>query len=152
MQYVTLSPLRSGPLADYLNALDRTGELPKTILYSLNPADNAVIGALIGCFQGDGILGKVQQGSAWWFNDHKYGMEEHMKSLASLSLLGNFVGMLTDSRSFISYPRHEYFRRTLCNLVGRDVENGEIPISEMERVNQMIEDISYYNAKNFFQF
>ena len=139
-------------VADFMNALNREGNLPKTIIYSLNPTDNALIGTMIGCFQGDGVRGKIQQGAAWWFNDHKYGMEEHMKSLASLSLLGNFVGMLTDSRSFISYPRHEYFRRTLCNLVGRDVENGEIPISEMERVNQMIEDISYYNAKNFFQF
>ena len=95
---------------------------------------------------------RFQFGSGWWFLDQKDGMEKQMNALSVLGLLSRFVGMLTDSRSFLSYPRHEYFRRTLCNLVGRDVENGEIPISEMERVNQMIEDISYYNAKNFFQF
>ena len=97
------------------------------------------------------ILGKVQQGSAWWFNDHKYGMEEHMKSLASLSLLGNFVGMLTDSRSFISYPRHEYFRRILCNYIGNLVENGEYP-EDYDLLGEIVKNISYYNAVNYFGF
>ena len=142
----------SAQMADFLNALIVSDELPRTVIYSLNPNDNQAIGTILGCFQDSTAVAKIQQGSAWWFNDTKSGMEEQMASLANLGLLGNFVGMLTDSRSFLSYPRHEYFRRTLCNLVGRDVENGEIPISEMERVNQMIEDISYYNAKNFFQF
>lgn len=146
-----LSPLRSGLLADYLNTLDRTGELPKTILYSLNPADNAVIGALIGCFQGDGILGKVQQGSAWWFNDHKDGMEAQLKSLASLGLLGSFVGMLTDSRSLLSYPRHEYFRRILCGILGRWVENGEYP-ADWEALSRIVRGISYENAVRYFGF
>ena len=130
---------------------EREDKLPKTILYCLNPKDNYVIGTMLGNFQG-GEPGKIQFGSGWWFNDQMDGMIKQMNALSVLGLLSRFVGMLTDSRSFLSYPRHEYFRRTLCNLVGRDVENGEIPYSEMERVNQMIEDISYNNAKNFFQF
>lgn len=138
-------------VADFMNALNREGNLPKTILYSLNPTDNALIGTMIGCFQGDGVRGKIQQGAAWWFNDHKYGMEEHMKSLASLSLLGNFIGMLTDSRSFISYPRHEYFRRILCNYIGDLVENGEYP-EDYELLGEMVKNISYYNAVNYFGF
>ena len=107
---------------------------------------------MLGNFQDGTVAGKIQFGSGWWFLDQKDGMEKQMNALSVLGLLSRFVGMLTDSRSFLSYPRHEYFRRTLCNLVGRDVENGEIPISEMERVNQMIEDISYYNAKKFINF
>ena len=142
----------SAQMADFLNALSSTDELPKTILYSLNPNDNESIGTILGCFQGPETVGKIQQGSAWWFNDHKVGMMNQMISLANLGLLSNFVGMLTDSRSFLSYPRHEYFRRTLCNLLGNDVENGEIPACEIERVNQMVEDICYNNAKKFFQF
>ena len=138
-------------VADFMNALNRDGNLPRTIIYSLNPADNALIGTMIGCFQGDGIRGKIQQGAAWWFNDHKYGMEEHMKSLASLSLLGNFIGMLTDSRSFLSYPRHEYFRRILCNYIGGLVENGEYP-EDYELLGELVRDISYYNAVNYFGF
>ena len=138
-------------VADFMNALNRDGNLPRTIIYSLNPADNALIGTMIGCFQGDGIRGKIQQGAAWWFNDHKYGMEEHMKSLASLSLLGNFIGMLSDSRSFISYPRHEYFRRILCNYIGGLVENGEYP-EDYELLGELVRDISYYNAVNYFGF
>lgn len=114
-------------LTDFLNSLICTDELPKTILYSLNPNDNAVIGTVLGCFQGSNVAGKLQQGSAWWFNDHKTGMIEQMISLANLGVLSNFVGMLTDSRSFLSYTRHEYFRRILCNLVGDWVENGEYP-------------------------
>lgn len=141
----------SAGVADFLNALCRTGELPKTILYSLNPTDNAVIGTMLGCFQGDGIRGKIQQGSAWWFNDHKPGMTEQITSLASLGILGNFIGMLTDSRSFVSYPRHEYFRRILCDFLGTLVENGEYP-EDYEMLGEMVKDISYYNAVRYFGF
>ena len=115
------------PLSRLLDALNVEDALPKTIIYSLNANDNATIGTLIGCFQGDNIKGKIQFGSAWWFNDHKLGMEEQIKSLANLGLLSAFVGMLTDSRSFLSYTRHEYFRRILCNVIGEWVENGELP-------------------------
>lgn len=138
-------------VADFLNALNREGNLPKTIIYSLNPTDNALIGTMIGCFQGDGVRGKIQQGAAWWFNDHKYGMEEHMKSLASLGILGNFIGMLTDSRSFISYPRHEYFRRIMCNFIGNLVENGEYP-EDYNLLGEIVQDISYNNAVRYFGF
>ncbi len=117
----------SAQTADFLNALSATGEIPKTILYSLNPNDNAAIGSIIGCFQGPGVNGRLQHGSAWWFNDHKAGMTEQLTSLANLGCLGNFIGMLTDSRSFLSYARHEYFRRILCDLIGGWVENGEYP-------------------------
>mgnify|MGYP000770309961 CR=1 FL=1 len=142
----------SSETADFLNSLNVADKMPKVILYSLNPNDNAAIGTILGCFQDSSAIGKIQQGSAWWFNDHKTGMTDQMTSLANLGLLSNFVGMLTDSRSFLSYTRHEYFRRTLCNLLGNDIENGEIPVCEMERVNQMVEDIAYNNAKIFFQF
>ena len=138
-----------GNISQLLSALDEAGACPKTILYSLNPADNAQLGTLIGCFQGPEVPGKIQHGSAWWFNDHKVGMEEQMKSLASLGLLGNFIGMLTDSRSFLSYARHEYFRRLLCNLFGTWVENGEYP-ADMEFLGQMVEDISANNALRYF--
>lgn len=141
----------SGQLADYLNELALTDELPKTILYSLNPNDNAAIGTIIGCFQDSSVVGKVQQGSAWWFNDHKTGMQEQMISLANLGLLGNFVGMLTDSRSFLSYTRHEYFRRILCDLIGSWVENGEYPEDE-NALKKIVEGISYYNTKRYFEF
>lgn len=141
----------SSEMADYLNALAVTEELPKTILYSLNPTDNAAIGTIIGCFQQGGTVGKIQQGSAWWFNDHKKGMEDQMTSLANLGLLSNFVGMLTDSRSFLSYTRHEYFRRILCNLIGKWVENGEYPADE-KVLGRMVQDISYYNAVRYFGF
>lgn len=138
-------------LGAFLNALDEQNALPKTILYSLNPTDNAAIGALIGCFEDSLTLGKVQHGAAWWFNDHKTGMIEQMKSLASLGLLGHFVGMLTDSRSFLSYTRHEYFRRIFCQMIGEWVEDGEYPM-DMEELKSIIEGISYYNAKNYFEF
>lgn len=141
----------SAELADFLNLLDETDQLPKTIIYSLNPIDNAAIGTIIGCFQNSTAVGKIQQGSAWWFNDHKPGMIEQMTSLASLGLLGNFVGMLTDSRSFLSYTRHEYFRRILCHLIGTWVENGEYPADE-KVLGKMIQGISYNNAKNYFGF
>ena len=138
-----------GNIAQLLSALDLEGNCPKTILYSLNPADNAQLGTLIGCFQGPEVPGKIQQGSAWWFNDHKVGMEEQMKSLASLGLLGNFIGMLTDSRSFLSYARHDYFRRIMCNLIGNWVENGEYPNIDSS-LKKLVEGISFNNAKRYF--
>lgn len=141
----------SGQMADLLNALNETDELPKTIIYSLNPNDNAAIGTILGCFQDSSAIGKIQQGSAWWFNDHKAGMTEQMVSLANLGLLGNFIGMLTDSRSFLSYTRHEYFRRILCELLGGWVENGEYP-ADMKVLGRMVEDISYNNAVRYFGF
>lgn len=140
-----------GQLADFLNALAYTQQLPKTILYSLNPIDNAAIDALIGCFQTAEAVGKIQHGSAWWFNDNKTGMMEQMTSLANLGLLGNFVGMLTDSRSFLSYTRHEYFRRILCELIGGWVENGEYPQDE-RALCKIIQGISYKNAKKYFDY
>ncbi len=141
----------SSEMADYLNALVITDELPKTIIYSLNPVDNAAIGTIIGCFQEGGTVGKIQQGSAWWFNDHKVGMTDQMISLANLGLLGNFIGMLTDSRSFLSYTRHEYFRRILCELIGGWVENGEYP-ADYKVLEKIIKGISYNNAVKYFGF
>ena len=139
-------------MSKFLNRLATNDKLTKTIIYNLNPADNEVVATMLGNFQDGSCPGKIQWGSGWWFLDQKDGMEKQMNALSLLGLLSRFVGMLTDSRSFLSYPRHEYFRRVLCNLVGRDVENGEIPVSEMDRVKQMIENISYYNAKNYFNF
>ena len=133
----------------FLNALAVDGLLPKTILYSLNPGDNQLLDTIIGCFQGTEAAGKIQHGSAWWFSDTKSGMEAQLESLANLSILGNFVGMLTDSRSFLSYTRHEYFRRILCNLFGKWVENGEYPADE-KQLGQMVVDICYNNAKKYF--
>ena len=138
-----------GNISHFLSDLDEAGACPKTILYSLNPADNAQLGTLIGCFQGPEVPGKIQHGSAWWFNDHKVGMEEQMKSLASLGLLGNFIGMLTDSRSFLSYARHDYFRRIMCNLIGNWVENGEYPNNDAA-LKRIVEGISFQNAKRYF--
>ncbi len=138
-------------LADYLNALAETDELPRSVLYSLNPIDNAAIGTIIGCFQDASMIGKIQHGSAWWFNDNKTGMTDQMVSLANLGLLGNFIGMLTDSRSFLSYTRHEYFRRILCDLIGGWVENGEYP-KDNKALEKIIKGISYNNAKRYFGF
>ena len=136
-------------LTGFLNALNVKGKLPKTIIYSLNPNDNELIDTVLGCFQGTEAQGKIQHGSAWWFGDTKSGMEAQLKSLANLSLLGNFVGMLTDSRSFLSYTRHEYFRRILCNLLGEWVENGEYPDDKIT-LEAIVKDISYNNAKKYF--
>ena len=136
-------------IAKLLNALDAQGQCPKTILYSLNPADNAQLGTIIGCFQDSSIPGKIQHGSAWWFNDTKSGMEEQMRSLANLGLLGNFIGMLTDSRSFLSYARHDYFRRILCNLIGNWVENGEYPNNDAS-LKKIVEGVSAKNALRYF--
>ena len=138
-----------GDIAQLLSALDMEGACPKTILYSLNPADNEQLDTLLGCFQSDEIPGKIQHGSAWWFNDTKSGMEAQMKSLANLGLLGNFVGMLTDSRSFLSYARHDYFRRILCNLIGKWVESGEYPADE-GALKRIVEGVCYTNAARYF--
>ncbi len=138
-------------LARLLDSLEMENRLPKTILYSLNPKDNYVLGTLMGCFQGGGVKSKIQLGSGWWFNDQKDGMEEQLKALGNLGVLGAFVGMLTDSRSFVSYPRHEYFRRILCNLIGDWVEKGLYP-NDKEMLEKIIKGISYENAKNYFSF
>ena len=138
-------------LTDFLNAAELQGGLPRTILYSLNPGDDTLIDSVIGCFQNSDAIGKMQHGSSWWFNDNKTGMEKQMTSLANLGMLANFVGMLTDSRSFLSYPRHEYFRRILCNLLGTWVENGEYP-DDMKRLGKIVKDISYNNAVRYFGF
>jgi len=137
------------PLSRFLDRLDVLDKLPKTILYNLNPRDNALFATMIGNFQGGSVPGKVQYGSGWWFLDQKDGMEDQMRVLANMGLLSRFVGMLTDSRSFLSYPRHEYFRRTLCNLLGNDVEAGLLP-KDMGLLGKMVEDISYNNARNYF--
>ena len=138
-----------GSLYALMDALERENALPRTILYSLNPADNVWIDTLLGAFQGSEIPGKIQHGSAWWFNDHRSGMTEQLTSLANLGILGNFIGMLTDSRSLLSYARHEYFRRILCNLLGTWVENGEYP-EDMDTLGSLVEDICYNNAKRYF--
>lgn len=139
-------------MSRFLDRLDVDNKLAKTIIYNLNPRDNDLVATMIGNFQDGSVPGKIQFGAAWWFLDQKNGMEAQMNSLSNLGLLSRFVGMLTDSRSFLSYPRHEYFRRILCNLIGNDVENGLLPASEMDFLGQMVENISYYNAKTFFNF
>ena len=138
-------------LAKFLDALDTTNELPKTILYCLNPRDNEVLATMIGSFQGGGIPGKIQFGSGWWFNDQKDGMIRQMIALSNMGLLSRFVGMLTDSRSFISYTRHEYFRRILCNLLGEWVEKGELP-KDMALLRKVVQDICFDNANRYFGF
>nr|WP_255695537.1 glucuronate isomerase [Pedobacter sp. MC2016-14] len=138
-------------LSKFMNKLDSTDQLAKTILYNLNPADNDLFATMIGNFNDGTVAGKIQFGSGWWFLDQKQGMISQLNSLSSMGLLSRFIGMLTDSRSFLSYPRHEYFRRILCNLLGEDVENGEIP-EDMELLGKMIQDICYTNAKNYFNF
>ncbi|MCC7300432.1 MAG: glucuronate isomerase [Verrucomicrobia bacterium] len=141
---------RQGPgLIRLLDRLDSTSQLARTILYNANPCDNELMATMIGNYQDGSCLGKMQVGSSWWFLDQKDGIEKQMNALSSLGLLSRFIGMLTDSRSFLSYPRHEYFRRVLCNLIGNDVENGEIP-ADMELLGSMVENICFNNAKNFF--
>jgi glucuronate isomerase len=137
------------PLSRFLDRLDANNELPKTILYNLNPRDNALFATMIGNFQDGSTPGKMQYGSAWWFLDQKDGMEEQMRVLANMGLLSRFIGMLTDSRSFLSYPRHEYFRRILCNMLGGDVEAGLLP-NDMALLGKMVEDICFNNAKDYF--
>lgn len=138
------------PLTNLLNCLAYTNELPRTIIYSLNPKDYYVIASIIGSFQ-ESMPGKMQFGTAWWFNDQKEGMINQMKALASIGLFSRFLGMLTDSRSFLSYTRHEYFRRLVCDVIGRWVEDGEAP-EDYEVLGKLVQDICYYNSKNYFKF
>ncbi len=139
------------PLSKLLDRLDMENQLSQTIIYNLNPRDNELIGTMIGNFQDGSVPGKMQFGSGWWFLDQKDGMEKQINALSNLGLLSRFVGMLTDSRSFLSYTRHEYFRRTLCNLIGKDVESGQLP-NDMEKLGEMVENISFNNAKAYFNF
>jgi glucuronate isomerase len=139
------------PLLKFFDRLDKNNRLAKTIVYNLNPKDNAAIASAIGSFQDGKIPGKIQWGAAWWFLDNMYGIEEHLNTLSNLGLLSRFIGMLTDSRSFLSFPRHDYFRRILCNLFGDDVEKGLLP-NDLNLLGMIIEDICYNNAKNYFEF
>ncbi len=138
-------------MSKFFNTLEMEDKLPKTIIYNLNPSDNEVIATMLGNFNKGPVAGKIQFGSGWWFLDQKNGMIEQMNSLSALGLISKFVGMLTDSRSFLSFPRHEYFRRIMCNLFGQDMENGEIP-NDFDLVGQIVQDISYNNAKEYFKF
>ncbi|MGB4398315.1 MAG: glucuronate isomerase [Daejeonella sp.] len=138
-------------LSKFLNKLDQEDHLAKTILYNLNPADNEMIASMIGNFNDGSVAGKIQFGSAWWFLDQKDGMVKQLDTLSNMGLLSRFIGMITDSRSFLSYPRHEYFRRILCNLIGKDVENGELP-ADINWLGKTVQDISYNNAKTYFNF
>jgi len=159
--YETLGPdtgfdsIHDWPIAEklskFLDALDVQKALPKTILYTLNPKDNYVLGTMLGNFQEGPVRGKIQFGSGWWFNDNRDGMEQQMKALANLGMLGTFIGMLTDSRSFVSFARHEYFRRILCNMLGAWVEQGEYP-DDSEMLKRLVTGICYDNAKNYFSF
>jgi len=140
---------QAAAMSRFLDRLDVQNRLPRTILYNLNPRDNALMATMIGNFQDGSVPGKIQYGSGWWFLDQKDGMLDQLKAISNLGLLSRFIGMVTDSRSFLSYPRHEYFRRILCNLLGEDVENGELP-RDMKLLGRMVEDICYNNAKNYF--
>jgi len=137
-------------LAKFLDTLDREDKLAKTIVYALNPRDNELIATMVGNFQDGSVPGKMQFGSAWWFNDQRHGIERQINALSNMGLLSQFVGMLTDSRSFLSYPRHEYFRRILSNMLGNDVEKGEMP-NDIEMIGNMVKDICYRNAVNYFR-
>ena len=141
-------PGRSGR---FLDRLDKEDKLAKTILYNLNPADNELIATMIGNFNDGSVAGKVQFGSAWWFLDQKDGMTRQINTLSNMGLLSRFVGMLTDSRSFLSFPRHEYFRRILCNLFGEEMTNGELP-NDLEWIGKVVRDICYFNARQYFNF
>jgi glucuronate isomerase len=140
---------QAGPLARYLDKLDQNNRLPKTILYNLNPADNYAFATMLGNFQDGSVPGKLQFGSSWWFLDQKEAIEWQINALSNLGLLSRFVGMITDSRSFLSYSRHEYFRRVLCNLIGRDVVNGELP-RDNKLLGGIVRDICYHNAMSYF--
>jgi len=148
----SIGDFEMGPqLSKFLDSLDRNNRLAKTILYNLNPRDNYLFATMIGNFNDGSFPGKMQFGSGWWFLDQKEAMEWQMNALSNLGLLSRFVGMITDSRSFLSYPRHDYFRRILCNLIGNDVEKGLLP-GEIDWLGSMVENISYFNAKHFFNF
>jgi glucuronate isomerase len=135
----------------FLDKLDTEDRLTKTIIYNLNPADNELIATMAGNFNDGSIAGKIQFGSAWWFLDQKDGMIKQLNAVSNMGLLSRLVGMLTDSRSFLSFPRHEYFRRILCNLLGDDIENGELP-NDIKWTGKIVQDICYFNAKNYFDF
>ncbi len=139
-------------LSALLGELDKDGNLPKTILYCLNPRDNYALTVLAGCFQKEGVKGRVQVGTAWWFLDQQDGMRQNLETLMQVGLVAQSVGMLTDSRSFLAYPRHEYYRRLLCQMLGRLVESGQYPASEMETLGKIVEDVCYNNAAEFFGF
>ena len=139
---------QASALVRYLDLLDRDGKLPKTIIYNSNPADNYVFAAVAGNFPDEAVAGKVQFGSGWWFLDQKEGIERQLNALSNVGLLSRFVGMITDSRSFMSYPRHEYFRRVLCNLIGREIEQGELP-HDLDLAGRMIRNICHANARDF---
>ncbi|MDE5715594.1 MAG: glucuronate isomerase, partial [Anaeroplasmataceae bacterium] len=139
-------------LSGLLGALDETNELPKTILYCLNPRDNYALTVLSGCFQKEGVKGRVQVGTAWWFLDQQDGMRQNLETLMQVGLIAQSVGMLTDSRSFLAYPRHEYYRRLLCQMLGNLVESGQYPVEELDTLGQIVEDVCYNNAKEFFGF
>jgi glucuronate isomerase len=136
-------------MSRFFNTLDDTDQLAKTIIYNVNPSDNDIFATMLGNFS-FGTPGKMQWGSGWWFMDQKDGMERQMNTLSNMGLLSRFVGMVTDSRSFLSYPRHEYFRRILCNILGNDIENGELP-DNLEWIGKMVEDVCYNNAKDYFR-
>ena len=138
-------------MSAFLDNLNKDNKLAKTILYNLNPSHNEVYATMIGNFQDGSAPGKIQWGAAWWFLDQKSGIERHLDALSSLGLLSRFVGMLTDSRSFLSFPRHEYFRRILCNILGNEMAKGELP-DDMEMVGQLAADMCYHNARNYFPF
>jgi glucuronate isomerase len=142
---------QASALSKFLNALDKKDKLTKTILYNLNPADNEVLATMIGNFNDGKIKGKMQFGSGWWFLDQKDGIVKQLNALSNMGMLSSFIGMLTDSRSFLSFPRHEYFRRILCNIFGEEMESGELP-ADLEMMGKIISDISYHNAKNYFDF
>lgn len=135
-------------LSRFMDTLDNTNQLSKTILYNHNSTNNDGFATMVGNFNDGSVAGKIQFGTGWWFLDQKDGMEKQINSLSNMGLLSRFVGMLTDSRSFLSFPRHEYFRRILCNMIGRDVENGELP-HDMKMLGRLVQDVCYYNAKNY---
>jgi len=148
----SIGDFQQGPmLSKFLDRLDSSNQLTKTIIYNLNPADNELIATMIGNFNDGTVAGKIQYGSGWWFMDQKEGMTRQINALSNMGLLSRFIGMLTDSRSFLSYPRHEYFRRLLCNMLGEDVENGELP-DDMDWLGKVVKDICYHNAKQYFNF
>ncbi|MBM3426620.1 MAG: glucuronate isomerase, partial [Bacteroidetes bacterium] len=142
---------QASSMAAYFNELDKSDQLAKTVIYNLNPRDNEVFASMIGNFNDGSVKGKMQYGSGWWYLDQKDGMEKQLNALSNLGLLSCFIGMLTDSRSFLSFPRHEYFRRILCQLIGQEVEQGELPW-DPQWLGKIIQDISYFNAKNYFNF
>jgi glucuronate isomerase len=145
----SIGDFEQGSITQFLDRLNSTNQLTKTILYNLNPKDNELMATLIGNFNDGSFPGKIQWGSAWWFLDQKEGMINQLNTLSAMGLLSRFVGMITDSRSFLSYPRHEYFRRILCNLFGEEIEAGELP-NDIDWIGKIIQDICYYNAKTYF--